>query len=118
MDGLMCRPPARARTVSLDGKGVRLLSHVINVAYRRHLGRPCCSYLPHQIVIPRGGGGDEANNMVQTVEWFPPNVVRNQKYSVITFFPVVLFEQFKQFANLYFLVIALSQLFPALQVGT
>lgn len=48
---------------------------------------------------------------------FSPNIVRNQKYNLITFLPVILYEQFKFFANMYFLVVALSQFIPALQVG-
>ncbi|XP_055890293.1 probable phospholipid-transporting ATPase IIB isoform X1 [Biomphalaria glabrata] len=51
------------------------------------------------------------------VEKHPRNVVRNQKYSIITFIPLVLFEQFKFFLNLYFLVMALSQLLPELRIG-
>ncbi|VDB92250.1 unnamed protein product [Peniophora sp. CBMAI 1063] len=46
-----------------------------------------------------------------------PNVVRNQKYTPITFLPVVLYEQFKFFFNLYFLLVALSQFVPALKIG-
>jgi phospholipid-translocating ATPase len=45
------------------------------------------------------------------------NVIRNQKYNIITFFPVVLYEQFKFFLNLYFLLVALSQFIPALKIG-
>ncbi|WWD06056.1 hypothetical protein V865_004141 [Kwoniella europaea PYCC6329] len=48
---------------------------------------------------------------------FPPNVVRNQKYSIITFLPLVFYEQFKFFFNFYFLVVALSQFIPALMIG-
>ncbi|KAG8215174.1 hypothetical protein J3R82DRAFT_8689 [Butyriboletus roseoflavus] len=48
---------------------------------------------------------------------FPPNIVRNQKYNIFTFFPVVLYEQFKFFFNLYFLLVALSQFIPALKIG-
>jgi phospholipid-translocating ATPase len=48
---------------------------------------------------------------------YPPNVVRNQKYNAITFIPVVLYEQFKFFFNLYFLLVALSQFIPELQIG-
>lgn len=48
---------------------------------------------------------------------FPVNVVRNQKYNLISFLPIVLWEQFKFFFNLYFLLVALSQLVKALQVG-
>ena len=48
---------------------------------------------------------------------FPPNVVRNQKYNMVTFLPMVLYEQFKFFFNLYFLLVALSQFIPALKIG-
>jgi phospholipid-translocating ATPase len=44
-------------------------------------------------------------------------VVRNQKYTVLTFVPRVLYEQFKYFFNLYFLLVALSQFVPALKIG-
>ncbi|XP_041375249.1 probable phospholipid-transporting ATPase IIB isoform X2 [Gigantopelta aegis] len=47
----------------------------------------------------------------------PPNVVRNQKYSFFTFIPKVLFEQFRFFLNLYFLVMACSQFIPAIKIG-
>jgi phospholipid-translocating ATPase len=47
----------------------------------------------------------------------PENIIKNTKYNVFTFLPVVLFEQFKFFFNLYFLVVAISQFIPALQVG-
>lgn len=46
-----------------------------------------------------------------------PNIIRNQKYSIITFIPLVLFHQFKIFINLYFLVVALTQFVPSLRVG-
>ncbi|KAI5984620.1 hypothetical protein EDD15DRAFT_2307641 [Pisolithus albus] len=48
---------------------------------------------------------------------FPPNMVRNQKYNLLTFFPFVLYEQFKFFFNLYFLLVALSQFIPVLKIG-
>jgi phospholipid-translocating ATPase len=48
---------------------------------------------------------------------FMQNVVRNQKYSMFTFLFLVLYEQFKMFFNLFFLLIALSQLIPILKVG-
>lgn len=52
-----------------------------------------------------------------TSEKYPPNVIRNQKYNFISFFPRVLFEQFKLFLNLYFLVMATSQFIPELRIG-
>lgn len=48
---------------------------------------------------------------------YPANVVRNQKYNVATFLPLVFYEQFKFFFNLYFLLVALSQFVPALKIG-
>ncbi|KXN90751.1 putative phospholipid-transporting ATPase IIB [Leucoagaricus sp. SymC.cos] len=48
---------------------------------------------------------------------FPPNIVKNQKYNAITFLPLVFYEQFKFFFNLYFLLVALSQFIPALKIG-
>ncbi|KAH6912103.1 protein transporter [Coprinopsis sp. MPI-PUGE-AT-0042] len=48
---------------------------------------------------------------------YPANIVRNQKYNVFTFLPVVFYEQFKFFFNLYFLLVALSQFIPALKIG-
>jgi len=50
-------------------------------------------------------------------EKFPSNVIRNQKYNVISFIPVVLFNQFKFFLNLYFLLMSCSQFIPELKVG-
>ncbi|KAJ7430851.1 hypothetical protein B0H11DRAFT_2133613 [Mycena galericulata] len=48
---------------------------------------------------------------------YPPNIVRNQKYNIFTFLPIVFYEQFKFFFNLYFLLVALSQFIPALKIG-
>ncbi|RIA93847.1 hypothetical protein C1645_761428 [Glomus cerebriforme] len=48
---------------------------------------------------------------------YPPNVVRNQKYNLITFFPLVFYQQFHIFINLYFLLVALSQFIPPLKIG-
>ncbi|OWR43030.1 putative phospholipid-transporting ATPase IIB like protein [Danaus plexippus plexippus] len=50
-------------------------------------------------------------------EEYPPNYVCNQKYNLITFLPLVLFEQFRFFLNLYFLVMALSQFIPSIRIG-
>ncbi|EPQ55997.1 aminophospholipid-transporting P-type ATPase [Gloeophyllum trabeum ATCC 11539] len=48
---------------------------------------------------------------------YPSNIVRNQKYNAFTFLPMVFYEQFKFFFNLYFLLVALSQFIPALKIG-
>ena len=81
----------------------------------------------------------------ENIHKFPPNVIRNQKYNIFTFIPIVsltqdfliaptktvrrpfnsfcfsffqiLFNQFKFFLNLFFLIMALSQFIPQLRIG-
>ncbi|VVC25360.1 P-type ATPase, transmembrane domain,P-type ATPase, phosphorylation site,P-type ATPase, C-terminal,P- [Cinara cedri] len=53
----------------------------------------------------------------QSTEKYSPNVIRNQKYTIITFLPKVLYQQFKFFLNLYFLLMAMSQFVPELRLG-
>ncbi|RMD42535.1 hypothetical protein DV735_g2591, partial [Chaetothyriales sp. CBS 134920] len=48
---------------------------------------------------------------------FPPNVVSNAKYTPWSFLPKALFNEFKFFLNVYFLLVALSQLIPYLRIG-
>ncbi|KAK9173990.1 HAD ATPase P-type family IC family protein [Cryptosporidium meleagridis] len=48
---------------------------------------------------------------------FVPNIVCNQKYSLITFIPKVLFDQFSNFFNFFYLIVALFQLIPELRTG-
>lgn len=45
------------------------------------------------------------------------NIVKNTKYNLFTFIPLVLFNQFKFFFNMFFLVTALTQLIEVLRVG-
>ena len=48
---------------------------------------------------------------------YSSNAISNAKYNAISFFPKILYEQFKFFFNLYFLLVALSQAIPALRIG-
>ena len=48
-------------------------------------------------------------------EW--SNKIENQKYNLITFVPVVLFNQFKQFGNFFYLIMSASQFYDELVVG-
>ncbi|KAJ7132851.1 hypothetical protein C8R43DRAFT_895194 [Mycena crocata] len=80
--------------------------------------------------VPRSsllkGRGKTPKDLSRTIPFRPPdkfqsryspNIVRNQKYNIFTFLPIVLYEQFKFFFNLYFLLVALSQFIPALKIG-
>ena len=44
------------------------------------------------------------------------NPEENSKYNLITFIPVVLFNQFKQIGNCFYLIISASQFVPELKV--
>lgn len=48
---------------------------------------------------------------------FMSNQLVNTKYNPLTLIPKVLFNQFKYFYNLFFLMISVSQFIPALKVG-
>ncbi|XP_078396035.1 putative phospholipid-transporting ATPase IIB isoform X2 [Cetorhinus maximus] len=50
-------------------------------------------------------------------EKYPKNAIKNQKYNLFTFVPGVLYQQFKFFLNLYFLVVSCSQFVPSLKIG-
>ncbi|KAI9880182.1 MAG: putative aminophospholipid-translocase [Pleopsidium flavum] len=48
---------------------------------------------------------------------FPPNSISNAKYTPWSFLPRTLYNEFSFFFNLYFLLVALSQIIPALRIG-
>lgn len=45
------------------------------------------------------------------------NKLNNRKHTVLNLIPLVLYEQFKYFFNMFFLLLAVSQFIPAFQVG-
>ncbi|CAD8148969.1 unnamed protein product [Paramecium pentaurelia] len=49
----------------------------------------------------------KANNEV-----FPTNFIKTSKYNIVTFLPLSLLGQFRRYANIYFLFIAIIQSFP------
>ncbi|KAH3955370.1 P-type phospholipid transporter [Parastagonospora nodorum] len=48
---------------------------------------------------------------------FPANAVSNAKYTPWSFLPRTLYNEFSFFINMYFLLVAMSQLIPALRLG-
>ncbi|KAF2640543.1 phospholipid-translocating P-type ATPase-like protein [Massarina eburnea CBS 473.64] len=78
-----------------------------------------------------GGGGEEedaeeehdptsqrtiATGQLQTAR-FPANAVSNAKYTPWSFLPRTLYNEFSFFINMYFLLVAMSQIIPALRLG-
>ncbi|XP_064467003.1 probable phospholipid-transporting ATPase IIB isoform X2 [Ornithodoros turicata] len=75
----------------------------------RSMALNCCGaheYHPRTVVLGR-----------PSIEKFPLNKICNQKYNIFTFVPIVLFNQFKFFLNLYFLIVCLSQFIPDIRIG-
>ncbi|KAL6236032.1 hypothetical protein BDW75DRAFT_124299 [Aspergillus navahoensis] len=73
------------------------------------------------------GGGENAADVVkpprdvlvgqaQRVK-YPPNIVSNAKYTPWSFLPRTLYNEFSFFFNIYFLLVALSQIIPVLRIG-
>ena len=48
---------------------------------------------------------------------FHKNIVKNTKYNIVSFLPLVLFNQFKFFLNIFTALLSITQLFQALRVG-
>ena len=48
---------------------------------------------------------------------YPPNIISNAKYTPWSFLPRTLYNEFSFFFNMYFLLVALSQLIPFLRIG-
>ena len=55
------------------------------------------------------------NQSLNITNW--SNKEENNKYNLITFVPIVLYNQFKQFGNFFYLVLSVTQFFPDLKVG-
>ncbi|KAJ7444617.1 phospholipid-transporting ATPase 1 [Mycena galericulata] len=58
--------------------------------------------------LPRGEVDSNGDPLVR----YPRNKVRTTKYTIVTFIPRNLYEQFRRIANLFFLTLVVLQLFP------
>ncbi|KAI5859076.1 P-type ATPase-like protein [Tricharina praecox] len=64
-----------------------------------------------------GGGAAPAPASGKKPPSYPPNIISNHRYTAFTFLPLTLYHEFSFFFNLYFLLVALSQIIPALRIG-
>ncbi|KAL8674351.1 MAG: hypothetical protein Q9168_001211 [Polycauliona sp. 1 TL-2023] len=74
---------------------------------------------PAQSVQENDSAGTSRNIIIgqQPLYRFPPNAVSNAKYTAWSFLPRTLYNEFSFFFNMYFLLVALSQLIPPLRIG-
>lgn len=54
------------------------------------------------------------NRQANSERGFPTNFIRTTKYTLITFLPKNLFEQFRRVSNFYFLIVVIIQLVPSI----
>ena len=70
-----------------------------------------------QAIFPRrvaAGGASPSDLPTEADDVFCSNVVCTSRYTFWTFLPKVLFEQFQQLSNCYFLVIGIMQAIPSI----
>ena len=74
--------------------------------------------------LPEDGSGDITSGTSRDIRIgqypasrFPPNAVSNAKYTPWSFLPRTLYNEFSFFFNMYFLLVALSQIIPPLRIG-
>lgn len=92
--------PVRFRN---DGFCTRLKNSLAGVFTRRKLAKT-------KLVKPFGGE-------TESTLFRASNKLDNKKYSWYSFVPKFLFSEFIQFANLYYLLLSVSQFFPKYEVG-
>uniref|UniRef100_A0A8C1SMT6 Phospholipid-transporting ATPase n=1 Tax=Cyprinus carpio TaxID=7962 RepID=A0A8C1SMT6_CYPCA len=109
------------RAFSLLGRGllVNLSNHCMIFFLLWSLSRSCCECLVHTCRRKKELKARTVwlGHPEKCEEKYPKNAIKNQKYNIVTFVPGVLYQQFKFFLNLYFLVVACSQFVPSLKIG-
>src|SRR4051794_40496922 len=107
------------------------ICYFLNLIFRGSLATACCCLcmafsdcfrrilriFRRSSLKPRDVHIRSSEDKAKASKEYPANIVRNQKYNIFTFLPIVLFNQFKFFLNLYFLLMACSQFINALKVG-
>ncbi|GLC49980.1 hypothetical protein PLESTB_000329300 [Pleodorina starrii] len=103
-------PGAAAATVGAAGAGPSTSRPVDTGAYREVLAHTVKPVIKKNVFVK---AAEAAFGCVQHGE-YASNEIRTAKYTLLTFLPVNLFEQFTRIANLYFLIVAVIQLIPGL----
>lgn len=110
-----------------DAQSGNIITRLLNVLIRRHnkdskknrLNLDNSSQSVENIINHDSNEREIRPLITPVLEYkkYPSNCIMNNKYNVVTFFPIILYEQFKFFFNLYFLLVALSQAIPQLRIG-
>lgn len=100
----------------ISSRGRRFVAKVVSIFQKAKLD---LKLERHRISLSEGEAKEDQRYVSPRLPLskFPSNAVSNAKYNPITFIPIILYEQFKFFFNLYFLLVALSQAVPQLRIG-
>jgi len=98
------------------GHGKRRRKLHFSKIYSFHCGK---ASFPEEDLSQIGGPGfyrvvvcNEPNSLDTSIHNYPDNYVRTTKYTLATFFPKSLFEQFRRVANFFFLVTGILSFTP------
>ena len=97
--------------------GGSFTSHLRLPSLWSHQSRPEGSHAGSNRTSQKGGSARDINIGQYPPPRFPPNAVSNAKYTAWSFLPRTLYNEFSFFFNLYFLLVALSQIIPSLRIG-
>ncbi|KAG7844742.1 hypothetical protein KL941_003482 [Ogataea angusta] len=112
------RPSSKTDSRTIWSKGVQSLIHSSNRLVLGSGNKKKGIHLPSEDSTTNSINlGDERTIIPHMDGGYSSNAVSNAKYNAFSFFPMILYEQFKFFFNLYFLLVALSQAIPALRIG-
>ena len=118
----------KEENVTSDSEGIPMNSSLeedlikgprpVSTVNRTSLWRNCCS-----VIFPCLKKVDTTtlrkvyldNQALNVTNW--SNKEENNKFNVFTFFPITLFNQFRQFGNLFYLIMTITQFIPTLAVG-
>jgi magnesium-transporting ATPase (P-type) len=107
--------PLVASSIERDCDSDSIESTELNMASKHSFWQSFFTY--ERPASSTASSGSRRFNLNDFPAGFPVNVVRNQKYSLLSFLPIILYGQFRFFFNLYFLLVSLSQLIKVFQVG-
>ena len=108
---LAAQDPSKDNLIELDNIG------------KTSMKKPGCCSSVFNIIFPCFRKVDTKTRRLVLFRNSPDNVTywsnkeENHKYSILFFLPIVLFNQFRQFGNFFYLLLSISQFFPQFVVG-
>ncbi len=107
---LIDKRPARENLFERDDSGIVPKKHSV-LSFIKRKPAPVVHYGPNRQIF---FNDDESNAQQGERLKYASNVIVTSTYTLLTFLPLNMFEQFRKVANLYFLIVVILQLFPSI----